>query len=58
MNPQTLNLFAYTANDPINRTDPDGQFWGFIKGISKESSASYLAEEQTSISTSISTAYR
>jgi len=33
INPQTLNLYAYTANDPINRTDPDGQFWGFITGV-------------------------
>jgi hypothetical protein len=24
MNPQTMNLFGYTANDPINRTDPSG----------------------------------
>ena len=33
MNPQTLNLYAYTANDPVNRTDPDGQSWGFITGL-------------------------
>ena len=24
LNPQTLNLYAYCANDPINRTDPNG----------------------------------
>jgi hypothetical protein len=26
-NPQTLNLYNYCGNDPINRTDPDGQSW-------------------------------
>lgn len=29
-NPQTLNLYAYTANDPVNHTDPDGLDWGDI----------------------------
>lgn len=28
LNPQTLNLYAYTANDPVNRTDPSGLDWG------------------------------
>ena len=28
--PQTLNLYNYCGNDPINRTDPDGLFWGAI----------------------------
>jgi RHS repeat-associated protein len=27
-NPQTLNLYAYCGNDPINNTDPDGLFFG------------------------------
>jgi RHS repeat-associated protein len=26
--PQTLNLYAYCGNDPVNHTDPDGLFWG------------------------------
>ena len=28
--PQTLNLYQYCGNDPINNTDPDGLFWGAI----------------------------
>jgi RHS repeat-associated protein len=33
INPQTLNLYAYCANDPINRTDPNGL--GLISWIKK-----------------------
>jgi RHS repeat-associated protein len=33
--PQTLNLYNYCGNDPINRTDPSGLFWGFIGKILK-----------------------
>jgi RHS repeat-associated protein len=38
-NPQTFNLYAYCANDPINNVDSDGLFWGaignFFKAIGK-----------------------
>ncbi|MGH9929017.1 MAG: RHS repeat-associated core domain-containing protein [Pyrinomonadaceae bacterium] len=34
--PQTLNLYAYCANDPINRLDPSGLgFFSFLKKIGK-----------------------
>jgi RHS repeat-associated protein len=37
--PQTLNMYAYCGNDPINRDDPKGLFWGgigkFFKAIGK-----------------------
>lgn len=26
--PQSLNMYAYVGNDPVNRVDPDGLFWG------------------------------
>ena len=27
-NPQSLNMYSYVGNDPVNRTDPSGLFWG------------------------------
>lgn len=35
-NPQTLNLYAYCANDPVNNTDPSGLgFFSFLKKLFK-----------------------
>lgn len=34
--PQSLNMYAYCGNDPVNRLDPDGLFWGkLFRGIFK-----------------------
>ncbi|MFB2681172.1 RHS repeat-associated core domain-containing protein [Shewanella mangrovisoli] len=27
-----MNWYAYVGNDPINKTDPSGQFWNFVIG--------------------------
>jgi RHS repeat-associated protein len=34
-NPQTLNLYAYCGNDPINHTDANGLIWGWLKRLVK-----------------------
>jgi len=36
IDPQSLNMYTYCGNDPINRVDPDGQFWGkLFRGLLK-----------------------
>jgi RHS repeat-associated protein len=32
-NPQSLNLYAYCGNDPINHTDANGLMWGWLKRL-------------------------
>ena len=27
------NMFVYCGNNPVNRTDPSGQFWGIVIGV-------------------------
>src|SRR5438552_96321 len=36
IDPQSLNMYAYCGNDPVNRTDPDGLFWGKLLHIVKK----------------------
>jgi RHS repeat-associated protein len=33
--PQTLNMYSYCGNDPINHTDPNGLFFGWLKKLFK-----------------------
>ncbi|HVQ38640.1 MAG TPA: RHS repeat-associated core domain-containing protein, partial [Pyrinomonadaceae bacterium] len=35
-NPQSLNMYGYVGNDPVNRTDPTGLFWGKVFGFFKK----------------------
>ena len=36
-NPQSLNLYAYCTNDPVNHTDPNGLgFFSWLKNIFKK----------------------
>ena len=43
-NPQTLNLYAYCANDPVNHTDPSGLgFFSWLGSIFKKIVAAFVA---------------
>jgi RHS repeat-associated protein len=43
-NPQTLNLYAYSANDPINHSDPSGLgFFSWLKSVFKKVVAAFVA---------------
>jgi hypothetical protein len=33
MNPQSWNLYGYVGNNPVNRVDPDGEFWHIVAGV-------------------------
>ncbi|MYW04764.1 hypothetical protein GT354_42150 [Streptomyces sp. SID3343] len=30
---QTLSTYGYAANDPLNKTDPSGKFWGIAAAV-------------------------
>src|SRR5258708_33491161 len=32
-NPQSLNLYSYVGNNPLNRTDPFGHCWSLFVGF-------------------------
>jgi RHS repeat-associated protein len=34
--PQSLNMYAYCGNDPVNNLDPEGLFWGKLKRFFKK----------------------
>jgi len=48
-NPQTLNMYAYCGNDPINCVDPDGLFFGFIIGAIAAIASAVVAAVQAVI---------
>lgn len=39
--PQSLNMYAYCSNDPVNRIDPSGLFWGWLTHLIKSIFGSY-----------------
>jgi len=44
--PMTLHAYLYCLNDPMNRTDPSGEIWGFLASSyarAKDTAASYGA---------------
>jgi RHS repeat-associated protein len=44
--PQTLNLFAYTRNNPLTLTDPDGHCgpWCIVGGMALGAAGSYISQ--------------
>jgi RHS repeat-associated protein len=54
-NPQTWNLYAYCGNDPVNHTDPDGQFFGALFGFLAQPSGSFHARQRFLMQVSLST---
>ena len=41
--PQSLNLYAYTRNNPVTLTDPDGHCWGWIQWLCNTGQRFYYA---------------
>ncbi len=48
-NPQTLNMYAYCGNDPINHTDPDGLFFDKICNVLKAIASAFKSIFSSSI---------
>jgi len=56
-NPQTLNLYAYCGNDPINHTDPTGLLWGWLKRLIKRVVKALIHAVITAVMTFITTGF-
>jgi len=40
-NPQSLNLYSYVGNNPLNRTDPFGHCWSWLQGLCNVAQKAY-----------------
>jgi hypothetical protein len=40
-NPQSLNLYSYVGNNPLNRTDPYGHCWKLLQGLCNVAQKAY-----------------